>query len=584
MAFSKIELQVMWNRLLAVVEEQAQALVRTAFSTSAREAGDVSAGVFDPRGRMLAQAVTGTPGHVNSMAASVKYFLEEFPADTMQEGDSYITNDPWKATGHLSDVTVVTPAFHGGKLVALFACTTHVVDIGGQGQSPDSRQVYNEGLWIPLLHLMRGGQVDPTLMKIVRQNVREPVQVEGDLYALAACNDIGARRLGDMMREYRLEDLEQLAPFIIDTTHAAMLKAIRAFPQGRVHSKMTVDGYDRPVDIVVTLTVSRDAVTVDYAGTSPTSDFGINCPKSYTDAYTAFGVKCIVAPAIPNNAGSLELIRTLAPDGCIVNALPPCAVMARSIIGHLLPDAVFGCLHQLAPGRVPAEGTATLWSVKLSAGHGITPRPKDPNATATPFVISSFHSGGTGARPTIDGLSATPFPSGVRSIPIEITEAITPLVVWKKEFRRDSAGPGRFRGGFGQTMVIGSREDSAFAILATFDRCEYPPRGIESGRPGMLGAVSLASGTRLKSKGRQIIPAGDLLVLDMPGGGGYGPPHERDPQLVLHDVRSGLVSREAALTEYAVDITEKPGIDEAGTERLRGAATKTRSPVRAITP
>jgi N-methylhydantoinase B len=417
MSFSKIELQVMWNRLLAVVEEQAQTLVRTAFGTAAREAGDVSAGVFDAQGRMLAQAVTGTPGHVNSMAASVKYFLEEFPADTMQDGDSFITNDPWKGTGHLSDVTVVTPAFHGGKLVGLFACTTHVVDIGGQGQSPDSRQVYNEGLWIPLLHLMRGGKVDPTLMKIVRQNVREPVQVEGDLYALAACNDIGARRLGEMMREYKLQDLEQLGRLIIDTTRTAMLKAIRAFPQGRAQSKMTVDGYERPVDLVATLTVSQDAVTVDYTGTSPTSDFGINCPKSYTDAYTAFGVKCIVAPAIPNNAGSLELIRTQAPEGCIVNAMPPCAVMARSIIGHLLPDAVFGCLHQIAPGRVPAEGTATLWSVKLSAGHGITPRPQDPNATATPFVVSSFHSGGTGARPTIDGLSATPFPSGVRSMP-----------------------------------------------------------------------------------------------------------------------------------------------------------------------
>lgn len=576
MAFSKIELQVMWNRLLAVVEEQAQTLVRTAFSTSAREAGDLSAGVFDAQGRMLAQAVTGTPGHVNSMAASVKHFLEEFPARTMQDGDSFITNDPWKATGHLSDVTVVTPAFHGGRLVGLFACTTHVVDIGGQGQSPDSRQVYNEGLWIPLLHLMRGGIVDPTLMKIVRQNVREPVQVEGDLYALAACNDIGVRRLGEMMREYELQDLEELGRFIIDTTRSAMLKAIRTFPQGQARATMTVDGYDRPIDLVATLTVSQDAVTVDYTGTSPTSDFGINCPKSYTDAYTAFGVKCIVAPAIPNNAGSLELILTQAPEGCIVNAMPPCAVMARSIIGHLLPDAVFGCLHQIAPGRVPAEGTATLWSVKLSAGHGITPRPQDPNATTTPFVVSSFHSGGTGARPTVDGLSATPFPSGVRSIPIEITEAITPLVVWKKEYRRDSAGSGRFRGGFGQTMVIGSREDSAFAILATFDRCEYPPRGRESGNPGALGAVSLGSGARLKSKGRQIIPAGDVLVLDMPGGGGYGHPHQRDPQQVLHDVRSDLISREVAQTEYGVKITDDLCIDEAETTRLRGAATQSK--------
>lgn len=573
MARSKVELQVMWNRLLAVAEEQAQALVRTAFSTSAREAGDVSAGVFDPQGRMLAQAVTGTPGHVNSMAASVKYFLEEFPAETMQDGDSFITNDPWKATGHLSDATVVTPAFHGGKLVALFACTTHLVDIGGQGQSPDSRQIYNEGLWIPLLHLMRGGKVDPTLMKIVRQNVREPVQVEGDLYALAACNEIGARRLGEMMDEYGLQDLEELGPFIIDTTRAAMLKAIRDFPQGHAQFKMTVDGYECPVDLVATLTVSQEGVTVDYAGTSPTSDFGINCPKSYTDAYTAFGVKCIVAPFIPNNAGSLELVRTLAPEGCIVNALPPCAVMARGIIGHLLPDTVFGCLHQIAPGRVPAEGSATLWSVKLSAGHGITPRPQGANSKpATAFVTQSFHSGGTGARATIDGLSARAFPSGVRSIPIEVIETITPLVVWKKEYRRDSAGAGRFRGGLGQTMVIGSREDAAFALLATFDRCEYRARGRESANPGALGAVSLGSGARLKSKGRQIVPPGDVLVLDFPGGGGYGHPHQRDPQQVLHDVLSELISREAAKAEYGVVISDDFLVDHAETERLRSAA------------
>ena len=553
MNFSTIQLQVMWNRLLAVVEEQAQTLVRTAFSTSAREAGDVSAGVFDLEGRMLAQAVTGTPGHVNSMAASVKHFLAEFPVETMLDGDSFVTNDPWKATGHLSDFTVVSPAFHDGRLVALFACTTHVVDIGGQGQSPDSRQIYNEGLWLPPLHLMREGQMDPTLMKIVKQNVREPIQVEGDLYALAACNDIGARRLSELMQEYSVVDLDELGSFIIDMTRKAMLRAIRKFPAGTARASMRIDGYDRPVDLVAMLTVSEDRVEVDYEGTSPTSDFGINCPKSYTDAYTAFGVKCIIAPTIPNNAGSLELIQTKAPEGCIVNAMPPCAVMARSIIGHMLPDVVFGCLHQIAPGRVPAEGTSCLWSVKLTAGHGVTPRNEEAqDEEATPFTITSFHSGGTGARPTLDGLSATPFPSGVRSVPIEITEAFTPLVVWKKEFRIDSGGPGQYRGGLGQTMVIGNRENSPFAILATFDRTQYAPRGRDAGQAGALGGLALGSGQRLKSKGRQIVPAGDVLILDMPGGGGYGPAQDRDPDKVLYDLRSELISPSAAEAQYRV--------------------------------
>lgn len=573
MSFTNIQFQVMWNRLLAVVEEQAQALVRTAFSTSAREAGDVSAGVFDLEGRMLAQAVTGTPGHVNSMAASIPHFLEVFPLDEMRPGDAYLTNDPWKATGHLSDFTVVSPAFYEGRLVGLFACTTHVVDIGGQGQSPDSRQVYNEGLWIPPLHLLREGKVDATLMQIVKQNVREPVQVEGDLYALSSCNEIGERRLTEMMAEYGLTDLRDLGAFIIDTTRNAMIKAIERFPQGKARASMTIDGYDKPVELVAEVTVSDGLVVVDYEGTSPMSDFGINCPKSYTDAYTSFGVKCIVAPFIPNNAGSLERIRTEAPIGSIVHAQPPCAVMARSIIGHMLPDVVFGCLHQLAPGQVPAEGTSCLWSVKLTAGHGVTPREADAGySSPTSFTVTSFHSGGTGARPTMDGLSATPFPSGVRSVPIEITEACTPLVVWKKEYRTDSAGAGRFRGGLGQTMVIASREPAAFAILATFDRTEYPPRGREGGGNGIKGALALKkAGIRLKSKGRQVIPAGDMLVLEMPGGGGYGDPHLRDPELVLEDVRSGLVTHENARDIYGVEITADFMVDRAATEKMRGS-------------
>ena len=572
MSFTSIQFQVMWNRLLAVVEEQAQALVRTAFSTSAREAGDVSAGVFDLEGRMLAQAVTGTPGHVNSMAAAIPHFLEAFPLGEMRPGDAYVTNDPWKATGHLSDFTVVSPAFYEGRLVGLFACTTHVVDIGGQGQSPDSRQIYNEGLWVPPLHLLREGKVDGTLMRIIRQNVREPIQVEGDLYALSACNEIGARRLAEMMAEYALPDLRELGVFIIDTTRNAMIKAIERFPQGKAKASMTIDGYDRPIELVAEVTVSDGIVTVDYEGTSPTSDFGINCPKSYTDAYTSFGIKCIVAPFIPNNAGSLGRVRTVAPIGSIVNAQPPCAVMARSIIGHMLPDVIFGCLHQLAPGQVPAEGTSCLWSVKLTAGHGVTPREANAGYHApTPFTVTSFHSGGTGARPGMDGLSATPFPSGVRSVPIEITEACTPLVVWKKEYRPNSAGAGRFRGGFGQTMVIASREPSAFAILATFDRTEYPARGRDGGECGMTGALALQNArTRLKSKGRQVIPAGDMLVLDMPGGGGYGDPRQRNPELVLDDVRNELITRAAARDSYGVEITADFEIDWAETEKRRG--------------
>jgi len=367
----RIRLQVMWDRLLSVVEEQAQTLVRTAFSTSTREAGDVSAGVFDLDGKMLAQAVTGTPGHINSMARAVVHFIREFPVDTMSEGDSYITNDPWMGTGHLHDLTVVSPCYKDGKMVALFACTSHLVDIGGIGQSPDGRQVYHEGLYIPLLPLMRKGVMEEWLLKLVRANVREPIQVEGDIYALAACNETGATRLLAMMAEYGLNNLDALGHHIITESRQGMADAINKMPKGTWTASMRIDGYETPIDLVATLTIGDGEILVDFDGSSGVVDRGINCPMCYTEAYTSFGVKCVAAPNIPNNAGTLDAIIVTAPENTIVNAPHPAAVVARSTIGHMLPDVVFGCIDQAMPGVVPAEGTSNLWTVKLGAGHGM---------------------------------------------------------------------------------------------------------------------------------------------------------------------------------------------------------------------
>lgn len=566
-----IRLQVMWNRLISVVEEQAQTLIRTSFSTSAREAGDVSAGVFDPEGHMLAQAVTGTPGHVNSMAASVEHFLDVFPAQRMQPGDVYITNNPWKGTGHLHDITMVTPSFLHGRLVALFASTTHVVDIGGLGLSPDSRQVFHEGLHIPIMPLMQRGHMNDWLLELIRQNVREPIQVEGDIYALVACNEKGATRLFAMMAEYGLDDLEVLGAYIFSESRRGMIEAIQQLPKGTWHHAMRIDGYDKPIDLVASLNIEDGEIRVDYAGTSGVSQYGINCPMCYTIAYTSFGVKCVVAPSIPNNAGSLAAIRVTAPENTIVNAPPPCAVVARATIGHMLPDVVFGCLHQALPDRVPAEGTSNLWNLRFAAGHGLTGAVGD---AFTPFTVTSFHSGGAGARPFQDGLSATPFPSGVRNVPVEATEAIAPIVVWRKDYRPDSGGPGRQRGGLGQIMEISSRESAAFGIHAVFERVTYPARGRDQGAPGANGRVYLASGTTLKSKGFQVVPAGDRLIVEMPGGGGYGEPSTRSPERVAEDVRNGLVSREAAARDYHVALHPDGRVDEGATARLRKATNE----------
>jgi N-methylhydantoinase B len=546
---SEIDVQIMWNRLLSVVEEQGQTLVRTAFSTSAREAGDISAGVFDLRGRMLAQAVTGTPGHINTMAASVGHFLEVFPIAGMQEGDVYITNDPWKGTGHLYDLVVVSPTFMDGRIVALFACTSHLVDMGGVGQTPEGRQIWHEGLFIPLLRLARAGEMNEDLLAMIRANVREPVQVIGDVYALIACNDIGSRRLVAMMREFHLHNLDRLAEEIITRSRRAMTEAIGKLPKGTWTNTMRVDGYEEPLDLVASVTIAEDTIHVDFTGTSGMSSYAINCPLCYTQAYTTFGINCVVAPTVPNNAGTLDAVKVTAPPGTIVSATYPAAVYARSSIGHMMPDVVYGALEQAIPGRVPAEGTSNLWTLKMVAGHGLT---GVGARSGTQFMVMSFHSGGAGARPNQDGLSATPFPSGVRNVPVEATEAITPLVIWRKELRQDSGGAGRYRGGLGQVMEVSSREDAAFGLFAGFERVKFAARGRNGGAPGECGAVSLKSGVALQPKGLQIVPSGERLVIEMPGGGGMGPAGERNPDAVRRDVRLGYLSADAAKRDYGI--------------------------------
>ena len=539
---ANIRYQVMWDRLTTIVEEQARTLIRTGFSVSTREAGDVSAGVFDLQGRMLAQAVTGTPGHINSMALSVGHFIEKFPIKNMKEGDVFLTNDPWKGTGHLHDIVVVTPTFKNGRVVALFACTTHVVDIGGIGMAPDGKQIYHEGLYIPLMYLFKAGQLNETLIDFVHYNCRESKQVEGDIYALANCNDVGSDRLRAMMVQYKIEDLNELAETVIESTRNAMRAAISKLPITTTTNTMKIDGYDEEIVLKAKLSVVNDTIVIDYEGSSPISDFGINVPKCYTDAYTSFGVKCVVAPEVPNNAGSLAHIIVKAPEGCILNAPHPCAVVARSSIGHMLPDVVFGCLHKLLPGRVPAEGTSCLWNLRLGAGHGITTRDPNTKLENTTFTAMSFHSGGAGARPNKDGLSATPFPSGVRNVPVEVLEAITPIVIWRKELRQNSGGAGQFRGGLGQRMVVGNREKAEFAIFGTFDRVKNPARGRDGGKPGATGSLTLTSGKKLKGMGRQVIPMGEELIIEMPGGGGYGNPKSRDRKKIMEDIRAGLIS------------------------------------------
>jgi N-methylhydantoinase B len=568
-ALAEIQLQVMWNRLIAVVEEQAQTMIRTAFSTTVREAGDLSAGIFDLQGRMLAQAVTGTPGHVNSMMESVGHFLAKFPAATMRPGDHYITNDPWLGTGHLHDLTVVSPAFHNGKLVALFANTAHVIDIGGLGFGPEGRSVFEEGIYIPIVKCFDAGKPNDTFFDFIRAGSRLPVELEGDVFSLCACNEAGARRLVQMLDEFALDGIDGLADFIFAASLRATEAAIASLPRGTWRGEIYSDGYEQPVRLAAALTVSDDSISVDFAGTSGLSTRGINVPQAYTRAYASFGLKVVVAPEIPNNWASLRPLRFAIPEGCILNAPRPYPVAVRHVIGQLLPDLMMTCLHQAIPDRVAAEGSSCLWNPPLRGGGSVSGQGGGNRRVPADFEIVTFNSGGTGARATSDGLDGTAFPSGVRTMPVEATENAAPVVFWRKELRPDSGGAGRTRGGAGQTMEIGTKGDLEFAVNAVFDRVGHPPKGRDGGGEGAAGAVGLSNGERLRTKGFQIIPEGARLLLHLPGGGGMGDPATRDPALVARDVRDGIVSAAAARDIYRVALHADFSIDETATRELR---------------
>ena len=546
---SNVAYQVMWNRMISVVEEQAQALVRTAFSTSVREAGDLSAGVYDTDGQMLAQAVTGTPGHVNAMADAVGHFIRRIGRENIFEGDVYITNDPWEGTGHLHDITVVTPSFHKGELAGFFGCTAHIVDIGGRGFGADAASVYEEGLYIPIMKLVDRGEVDQTLIRIVRGNVREPDQLVGDIYALTTCNEIGHRRLIEMMEEFNLDDLNGIGGFILENSRLATLERINALTPGVADGEMTVDGFASPITLKVKLSIEKDRILSDFSGTSGLDKKGINCPLVYAKAYACYALKCAIAPEIPNNAASLAPFEITAPVNSIVNAVHPAPVALRHIVGHFVPDAIYAALDQLLPNTVPAEGAGCLCNFQVS----VRPRmDAEPTVGARRAEVLTFNSGGAGARPQFDGLNATAFPSGVMTMPIEATEHTGPVIIWRKELRPDSGGAGKFRGGLGQYMEVGAQEGHEFDFQAMFDRVDHPARGRQGGENGAPTTIIQDDGAKMYGKGKQFVAHGRRVVLAFPGGAGYGPVSERDPELVKRDLARGYISAETAARDYGM--------------------------------
>ena len=513
--FDPIELEILWQSLISTVNEQARALQRSAFSPIVREAGDLANAVFDRRGRMVAQAVTGTPGHINSLAIGAAKMLEEHPLDTIEPGDVLITNDPYKTAGQLLDVTVLVPAWRDGRIIAFFGSTIHHTDVGGYGIGAGGRDVFEEGLWIPICKLMTRGERNDDVWKFILSNVRQPDHMAGDLHAQMASGEVGAQRLDTLCETHGLTDIEGLADEIIERSEAATRESIRELPSGRYEASAVLDLADGSrIDIVCALIVDADAgeITVDYEGTSPASPWGINVVMNYTHAYTTFTVRSVLNPDIPNNHGSLGPIKVKAPEGSIVNAVSPQPGTARHVVGMFLPNALLKALAQVRPEAAMAEGAGAVWTMQVNGNH----------ADGSPFITAMFtYAGGVGARASKPGLNACSYPTGVSAVPIEVVEASAPIRFREKSLRPGSGGAGAQVGGLGQTIEFRVDTENPWQLNAVTSRLAEPPLGVFGGGAGAPGGFTV-NGEAVETQARITLSGDDVVRLELPGGGGYG--------------------------------------------------------------
>lgn len=544
-----VTLEVIWNRFMSVANEQQDTLIRTAFSTIVRESQDLACGLFDTKGRMIAQSLSGTPGHINAMATSMKHFLAAFPVHKLEPGDVLITNDPWQTAGQINDITITTPAFRDGKLVALFANTCHSADIGGRILSAEAREVFEEGLRIPIMKLFERGEPNQVLMQIVRANVRQPDEVIGDFYAQAACNETGGRALLEMMDEFGLDSIDAVAEEIIRRSEAAVRAEIAKLPDGEWTNETWSDGFEEPIVVRCSVRVAGDEIFIDFSGSSPQSSRGINVVLNYTHAYASFAIKAAICPDVPHNEGSFRPVHVSAPPGSILNALDPAPVASRQVIGHFIPSAIFAALSGAVPGRLMAPGADPIW---LSVWRGQNPS----------FTLTVFQVGGTGARPNKDGLNAVGFPSGVAGVPAEVIESLSPVVMKKRQLRADSGGAGTWRGGLGQLTEFTRRGEGRWSVSSIADRTAYAAPGLLGGQSGATGEVTLEDGTRLNAKALKDLRAGEVVHINLPGGGGYGDPLKRDVERVLWDVIENYITPEEAKRRYGVAVRYRGKTDD----------------------
>ncbi|MBH62286.1 MAG: hypothetical protein CL569_07545 [Alphaproteobacteria bacterium] len=527
--YDPVSLKILWDRLISITDEGVSTLIRTAFSTVVREAYDLSVVLLDTDGELLAQGTQSIPSFTGSAPSTLAHMLARFPPGSLSPGDVIVTNDPWMGTGHTYDINVMAPVFRQGRIVAYALSVTHLPDIGGQGFGGEATEIYQEGLRLPVLKLMRGGKLDQMLIDLLRVNVRVPEQVIGDVMANVACVGVLDRQLNAFMDDYDVADITPLSRQIRAFSERALRGRIAEMADGTYPGKMTIEGVDAPLTLRCAVTVRGESIAIDYAGTDASVRHGINVPFCFTNGYSIHAVKCVAAASIPNNGGATRPIAVSAPEGSILNAPPPCAVAARHSVGWFLPTLIFRALAPAVPAAVQAD-SGMINMVNFRGTH----------RNGRPITTLHFASGGFGAAAGHDGEPTLSTPSSNAAIPIEVWEAATSITMTRKALRPGSGGTGAARGGLGQEVFMRNDTGHDLVVDVMGVRTDYPAEGMHGGGPGAAREIHV-NGRKVGQKGRFVLAPGDILERYEAGGGGFGDPDARPADKTAKDERLGLV-------------------------------------------
>ena len=547
-AFDPVSLEILWGRVVAALDEAELSLIRTSFSLIVREAYDFACVLMDTEGNSVGQSWRSQPSFVGTLPNTLQFLLERLPREEWRPGDVVITNDPWMGTGHLPDLSMVTPIFYRERLIGFFGTVAHKPDIGGAIWSADCSEVFEEGLCIPILKLYRAGEPNQDVIDIINANVRVPEMVMGDIHAQIVASNVGSQRLVELLEEAEMDDPAPLFTAIVSQAEASMRRAIGEVPDGVYTHSITTDGVDHPLHIQVKLTVRGQEIEVDYTGTSDQVRYGINDPYNHSFAYSVFPIKCALDPLSPNNGGAFRPVKVFAPEGSLLNPRFPAPVASRQMTGHFLAAAILGTLAKAIPDKVIADCGSPANRSMFSGFDNQEKR----------WSQQLLTSGGMGASTYKDGVSGTPYPTNAVFPPVEMLESVNPLIFLEKAFIRDSGGAGRHRGGLGQSIILQFTSENPTTVSLMMDRMQYPPQGLFGGLPGGPADAKLNYTQPINPKGRTVIRQGDILTIVTPGGAGYGPPGEREVEAILEDLRQGYISPEAAEELYKLSSRAAP--------------------------